>query len=159
LGLTGLIGSVGGTVSAVIQGVPLPIALMVGYCTLVGAVYLAMAPLAYRALANFPSNAMAAPKAKPDYKVWSHIQRLNISRAAYLWSGLDPHIQSEAPQIDMWAQVMKDAIMRRELPVSLGVGLMLAKENGQSLRRRRVLRCNGRTLSHSPRARAGTRIF
>jgi uncharacterized membrane protein YfcA len=82
-GLTGLIGSAAGTVWAVIQGVPLPIALMVGYCTLVGAVYLAMAPLAFRALSNSTTSIPAeSAKTKPDYKTWSHIQSLSVAQAA-----------------------------------------------------------------------------
>jgi hypothetical protein len=76
LGFTGLIGSTGGALWAIVLGVPTPIALMVGYCTLVGAVYLAMAPLAYRALAQSPSNQIAAQsKTAPDYKAWSLIRR------------------------------------------------------------------------------------
>jgi hypothetical protein len=120
-GLSGLLASVAGSIWAVILGVPTPIALMVGYCTLVGAVYLAMAPLAFRALANpaaIPGVAKVT-KSAPDYKTWSHIQSLSISQAAYLWCGLDPNVPSELPEIDMWANVMKDAIKRRELPIAL----------------------------------------
>ena len=123
LGLTGVASAIGGSVWAVIIGVPVPIALMAGYCTLVGAVYLAMAPLAYRALAHStPGGASVqfVKKTPPDYKTWSHIQFLSVSQAAYLWSGQDPNVPSEAPEIDLWAQVMKDAIKRKELRVTLG---------------------------------------
>lgn len=106
---------------AVVAGVPIPIAIMVGYCTLVGAVYLAMAPLAYRALAASPSNAtQPVLKNPPDYKTWSHIQMLSVRQAAHLWSEQDPNVLSDAPEVDMWANVLTDAIRRRELPVTLG---------------------------------------
>jgi hypothetical protein len=48
---TGVASAIGGAVWAMLIGVPLPIAIMAGYCTLVGAVYLAIAPMAYRAVA------------------------------------------------------------------------------------------------------------
>jgi|SRR6478609_456153 len=55
LAVTGVGIAVGGAVWLLKSGVPLPIAIMAGYCTLVGAVYLTMAPLAYRALKQEPS--------------------------------------------------------------------------------------------------------
>jgi len=122
LGLTGVASAIGGSVWAVIIGVPIPIALMAGYCTLVGAIYLAMAPLAYRALAHSMPAGVPVPlvKTPPDYRTWSYIQFITVSQAAYLWSGQDPNSPSEAPEINMWAQVMKDAIKRKELRVTLG---------------------------------------
>jgi hypothetical protein len=121
LGITGLVSSVGGAVWAVILGVPTPIALMVGYCTLVGAVYLAMAPLAYRALALSPSNQTASQsKTPPDYKAWSLIKVLSLGDAAYLWCDRDPHVDSSAPEIETWLNVFKDAVRSKELRVTLG---------------------------------------
>lgn len=55
LSITGIGFAVGGAVWLVNAGFPMPLALMAGYCTLVGAVYLAMAPLAYRALVSVPT--------------------------------------------------------------------------------------------------------
>ncbi len=84
---TGIATAMGGGVWAVLIGVPLPIAIMAGYCTLVGAVYLAIAPLAYRALAQSPANNSSPQpnKITPDYKVWSHIKVLGLQQAAFLW--------------------------------------------------------------------------
>jgi hypothetical protein len=59
LAITGVGLAVGGTVWLVKSGIPLPLALMAGYCTFVGAAYLAMAPLAYRALSQ---NLVAKPR-------------------------------------------------------------------------------------------------
>jgi hypothetical protein len=94
---------------AVILGVPTPIALMVGYCTLVGAVYLAMAPLAYRALAQSPSNQTAShSKTAPDYKAWSLVKVLSLGDAAYLWCDRDPHVTADAPEVETWMNVFKE---------------------------------------------------
>ena len=66
LAVTGVGIAVGGAVWLLKSGVPLPIAIMAGYCTLVGAVYLTMAPLAYRALKQEPSK--KSKKVSP--KIW-----------------------------------------------------------------------------------------
>jgi hypothetical protein len=94
LGLTGILSAFGGTVGAVIIGVPTPIALMAGYCTLVGAVYLAMAPLAYRALAQSPANKTEKDKITPNYVAWRHLESYEIGHAAKLWCDIDPNSTS-----------------------------------------------------------------
>jgi hypothetical protein len=124
LGITGLVTSVGGSVWAVITGVPIPIAIMAGYCTLVGTVFLAMAPLAYRALANSPSNAPAKGTSKiaPDYKTWRHIQTPTIRQAAHLWNDRDPAEVSETADVEVTIEFFIDAIKRGDLPVALWNG-------------------------------------
>jgi DNA-binding transcriptional LysR family regulator len=115
LGLTGLLSSVGGTVWAMIQGVPLPIALMVGYCTLVGAVYLAMAPLAYRALAQSPANSPQPKKPKPpNYAAVRLMHQYTLSEASRLWCDID---QSASPTMESnsWEQALAAAIQRGDL--------------------------------------------
>lgn len=121
-GLTGLLASIGGSIWAVILGVPTPVALMVGYCTLVGAVYLAMAPLAYRLLANSSANQVTpnlAAKIAPDYKLWGHIERLTVLQAAHLWNERDPSTVVETPDVAAVATLLKDAIKRSEIQVIL----------------------------------------
>jgi hypothetical protein len=120
LGLTGVASAIGGAVWAVIIGVPVPIALMAGSRTVVGAVYLAMAPLAYRALAQSPANRSSPhfEKIKPDYKVWSHVKILGLQEAAFLWCDSDPNSEIRTPDIEMWLTVFKDAIKARELGVA-----------------------------------------
>jgi hypothetical protein len=107
LGLTGIASAIGGAVWAVIIGVPTPIALMAGYCTLVGAVYLAMAPLAYRALGQSPPNRISSAKGVPDYKVWSHVRILRLKQAAFLWCDCDPNSATTSPEIEMWLAVFR----------------------------------------------------
>jgi hypothetical protein len=118
LGITGLISSVGGSVWAVILGVPLPIALMVGYCTLVGAVYLAMAPLAFRVLAVSPQTATAPVRKKPtpNYTAWRHLNLYELQDAAKLWADVDPNSSGTNDSI-AWFEVFRAKIKERELEI------------------------------------------
>ena len=95
--VTGFAVSVGGAVWAMITGVPIPIAVMAGFCTLVGAVYLMMAPAIFQSLVRplkEQTNTHKPEKISPDYKAWGHIQRLTIFQAAHLWCDRDPNIES-----------------------------------------------------------------
>ncbi|SRR6266849_7026754 len=114
LGITGLVSSVGGAVWAVVLGVPLPIALMVGYCTLVGAVYLAMAPLAYRALAQSPANSMEKERITPNYVAWRHLESYEIRHAARLWCGVDP-AQESTLDTNAWTHAFIAAVKKGDL--------------------------------------------
>jgi hypothetical protein len=116
LGITGLVSSVGGAVWAMVLGVPLPIALMVGYCTLVGAVYLAMAPLAYRALAQSPANAPNDENKKvvPNYAAWRHLETYEIRHAAKLWCGVDP-AQESTLDTNAWTHAFIAAVKKGDL--------------------------------------------
>lgn len=114
LGVTGLITSFGGGVWAVIIGVPVPIALMAGYCTLVGAVYLAMAPLAYRALAQSPANKIEKKRIIPNYVAWRHLESYQIIDASKLWCDIDPNATS-TPDTSAWVQAFIAAVKRGDL--------------------------------------------
>jgi hypothetical protein len=76
--------SVGGAVWAVIIGVSTPIAIMAGYCTLVAAVYLGMAPMAYKVLVSVGAGArpVRKPLPPPDYMMWLHVEYLTLEQAA-----------------------------------------------------------------------------
>ncbi|MEA2914183.1 MAG: hypothetical protein QOJ15_6264 [Bradyrhizobium sp.] len=86
LAATGVLGGIGGAMWAVLTGVPLPIAIMAGYCTVVGAVYLAIAPLAYRVLSQIPKRAVSkkAPLV-PNYTAWRRLDVYEVQDAAKLW--------------------------------------------------------------------------
>jgi hypothetical protein len=122
LAATGILSAVGGTVWAVLIGVPLPIAIMAGYCTLVGAVYLAIAPLAYRALANSPANSRAIPIIAPDYRLWRLKKVLTLSQAAHLWNNRDPSIVVGTPDIEGIFELFKEAIQSGSMPIVLSPG-------------------------------------
>jgi hypothetical protein len=115
LGLTGFLSSVAGTALAMIQGVPTPIAMMVGYCTLVGAVYLAMAPLAYRALALTPANKIEKKKKIiPNYVAWRHLESYQIMDAAKLWCDVDPNAGTTT-DTSAWMQAFIAAVKKGTL--------------------------------------------
>jgi hypothetical protein len=82
--VTGIFTAVGGAVWAVVKGVPVPIAIMAGYCTIAGGVVLALSPLAYRtfsriATATIPQDGSATPKPNPD--VWQHLPKFTLLQA------------------------------------------------------------------------------
>src|ERR1700716_3951001 len=114
LGVTGLISSGSGSVWAMILGVPTPIALMVGYCTLVGAVYLAMAPLAYRALTQSPANKTEKKKITPNYVAWRYLESYQIIDASKLWCDIDPYTTSTTDTA-AWMQAFIAAVKKGNL--------------------------------------------
>src|SRR5579871_5010757 len=110
LAATGVLGSLGGAVWAMLIGVPLPIAIMAGYCTFVGAVYLAIAPLAYRALSEVPRRTQVAKKPPtPNYSAWRHLEAYELQDAAKLWAEIDPNSGSTYDS-SAWAEVFKAKI-------------------------------------------------
>jgi hypothetical protein len=114
LAISGILSAVGGSVWAVVIGVPLPIAIMAGYCTVVGAVYLAMAPLAYRALAQSPANKPEKRKIIPNYTAWRHLESYGIYDAAKLWCDVDP-IGNGTPDSAAWAEAFKAEVKKGSL--------------------------------------------
>jgi len=91
--ITGIGIAVGGAIWAVVRGVPVPIAIMAGYCTLAGGVVLAMAPLAYRALSRIaaaPVHQDGAPTRKPNPDAWQHLPKYTLQQAACLLADVVP---------------------------------------------------------------------
>lgn len=123
---TGIAASIGGSILAMATGVPIPIVIMAGYCTLVGAVYLGMAPLAYKTLAAASGrgyrNSRDEPPA-PDYAAWLHIETLSLLNAARLWCDYDPHYAPKgkaASKVETALLMLKDAVKRGELALAPG---------------------------------------
>jgi len=70
-----------------------PIVIMAAYCTLVGGVYLAMAPVGYRALCNISTtlnNRVSRIDDKPDMDVWKHKDEFYMYEAACLLDDIRP---------------------------------------------------------------------
>jgi hypothetical protein len=114
--ISGLAISVGGGVWAVIIGVPLPIAIMAGYCTFIGAVFLTMSPMAFRSLTNIRQ---AAPKTKIEpltYEAWRHVDQFTISAAARLWSDIDPN-EADTVKTAAWQNAFIAAIKKGEMGI------------------------------------------
>jgi hypothetical protein len=127
--VSGVAVSVGGTVWAVLIGVPLPIALMAGYCTFVGAVCLTLAPIAFRALAK---RSIPATSKKdddlPNYEAWKHVDRFTINQAAHLWCDIDPNLQ-DTLDTTAWAIGLSSAVKKGELKYEMLSGsLMVTRE-------------------------------
>lgn len=112
--ILGILAAIGGGIWAVIIGVPYPIAIMAGYCTLVGAVYLVMAPMAFRALINVP-RATPLRRHGPNYRAWGHLEKLTLRQAAFLWSELDPNGDQASADVMVWLDVLFDAVRRGDL--------------------------------------------
>jgi hypothetical protein len=88
--VTGVGLAVGGAVWLATAGIPLPLALMAGYCTLVGAVYLAMAPLVYRVLRQTPFVTKPGEDNRPNYAAVRLQHQYSLGPASRLWVDLDP---------------------------------------------------------------------
>lgn len=125
--ILGALASIGGAIWAVITGVPLPVAVMAGYCTLVAAVYLGLAPAAYRAVyaarpSHSPSSSPIRKYPNPDYSIWRHVETLTIDQAACLWCEHDPEEPPPDTKITAWRMAFQDAIRRGELAMSPRTG-------------------------------------
>jgi hypothetical protein len=104
---TGIASAIGGGVWAVLIGVPLPIAIMAGYCTLVGAVYLGIAPLAYRVLIA-PTGGARLSKAPqpPNYQAARLLKDYTLGEASHMWCDVDP-IANDTYDTSIWFKVLK----------------------------------------------------
>ena len=118
--ITGIVIAIGGAVWAVVRGVPVPIAIMAGYCTFVGAVVLTLAPLAYRALsriAAFPVPHDAAAPQKPNATVWQHVPQFSLYQAACLLADVTPAYASWKMEGDVqaWFETLVAEIRAKEM--------------------------------------------
>lgn len=115
--LTGFGIATGGAVWLIRSGIPIPLAIMAGYCTLVGAVYLAMAPLAYRALAPRQKHQAAPSKdmgRRPNYEAWKHVDVLSLDVVSHLWADVDPNA-SDTYDTAAWLHALESAVKKGEL--------------------------------------------
>ena len=89
--------AVAGAIWLIKSGIPLPLALMAGYCTVVGAVYLAMAPFAMRALQRNRLGSKQSNKENslPNYEAWKHVDTISLLQASRLWCDIDPSLNYE----------------------------------------------------------------
>jgi hypothetical protein len=121
-GLAGIAVSVVGTAWALIRGLPGPFILMGGFCTLVGAIYLAMAPLAIQSLSRGPSKKRADQKERlPNYEAWKHVDILTLAQAARLWCDIDPDL-SDTLDTSAWTKALFFAARKGELKVTYREG-------------------------------------
>jgi hypothetical protein len=81
--------AVGSAVWLATAGIPLPLVVMAGFCTLVGAVYLAMAPLVYRVLRQTPIVSKPGEDQRPNYAAIRLQHQYSLDHASRLWVDLD----------------------------------------------------------------------
>jgi hypothetical protein len=122
LGLTAIITgfgtAVGGAIWAVIIGVPTPIAIMAGYCTLAGGICLALSPLAYRALSRIATSPVppdtAAPE-KPNAATWQHVPKFALYQAACLLADIIPVFRIPKGDAEAWYDTFRAEIRSKEI--------------------------------------------
>ena len=152
---TGVALAVFGTVWAIQEGVPQPLAIMVGYCALVGSVCLCTAQLVIQNRATKASP--SGTKRAPNYAAWKLVSRLSISDASRLWCDMEPGCPTSQESI-AWGQAMLDAVKRGELPLSARAGLSQAAGNQEQSNpnwhteiAREALKSWAQAHGHSPR--------
>jgi hypothetical protein len=103
----------------VILGVPMPIALMAGYCTFVGAVCLGLIPMAYRALSTLAAAQQQTTippdiRRKPNYVAVRLMHEYHLNDAAKLWCDFDQN-ENGTHESQSWQEALSAAIQRGEL--------------------------------------------
>jgi hypothetical protein len=118
LGLTAAITGIGGAIWAIIIGVPKPIAIMAGYCTIVGGVFLTVFPLAYRAFSRITTSPVpAAVPQKPNAATWKHVPKFNLSQAACLLADITPvWYIPEGSDAHAWFHTLRAEIQSKKIP-------------------------------------------
>jgi hypothetical protein len=121
-GLTGIslivspvVALVVGVVGAAIKGVPWPITLMAGFCTLVAVIYLIALPIFIKSAIHSASPNIADEPIRPHWEAWKHVEKFTVREAAYLLMNLDPSTHSKDPKIDAWMKALRAAIRTGDL--------------------------------------------
>jgi hypothetical protein len=114
--------AVAGTVWLVSAGVPLPLAIMAGYCTLIAAVWAALAPFAFRAFAhgqtvNVQGPTTASIKAAPPLNLTAiRLQhQYRLGEASRLWINLPPNVKYSNTESAAWCDTLISAIQQGQL--------------------------------------------
>jgi hypothetical protein len=113
LGVAGFAISIGGTVWAMLLGLPAPFIRMGAFCTLVGAVYLTMSPLAYQALKQVPPKKHHDDQT-PNLAAVRLQHRYTLGPASRLWVNLDPNANATYSS-SAWYETFKSAIQQGKL--------------------------------------------
>ena len=112
--------AVGGGVWLVLHsGIPIPLIMMAAFCTIVGTVYLAMAPLAYRALAQQVSAEQApvtrSAKSPINYTAIRLQHQYLLAPVSRLWVGLPPSASAATHESTAWYDTLVSAIQQGKL--------------------------------------------
>ena len=152
---SGIILALGCTLWAISLGVSQPLAIMVGYCAMVGSACLCTSIVLLRRSATKGSTIDATRW--PNYAAWKLMSRLSVSDASRLWCDIEPGCAA-SQESSAWALAMLDAIKTGELPVSSSSGTReevinqnRANPNWHTEVTRDALKAWARTHGHSPR--------
>jgi hypothetical protein len=126
---TGAILALACTIWAILEGVAPPLAIMVGYCALVGSACLCTALLVIQNLATKVSPVVA--KRQPNYAAWKLVSKLSITDASRLWCDIEPGCPGSQESI-AWGMAMIDAVKRGELVISPRDGTRVAGQSAGS---------------------------
>ena len=143
------------TIWAIQEGVPHPLAIMIGYCTVASSACVSAALLAIQGLGAKKSSIVT--KREPSYAAWKVVSKLSVSDASRLWCDIEPGCPASQESI-AWGIAMLDAIKRGELPVSAkeGAGQSAGTQeqsnpNWHTKIAREALKSWAQDLGHSPR--------
>jgi hypothetical protein len=134
-GLTGLslivspvVALVVGVVGATIKGVPWPITVMAGFCTLVAVLYLIALPIfiksamqatqtiqAIRAQQLVSEPNKTPEPIKPNYDAWKLVDKFTVRKAACLLENLEPTTNLHDPKIEPWIAALCAEIRKEDL--------------------------------------------
>ena len=121
-GLTGLsliispvVALVVGVIGSAIKGVPWPITVMAGFCTLVAGAYLIALPIFIKSAMQAASPNIADEPIKPHWDAWKHVEKFTVHQAACLLMNLDPSTHPKDPKITAWMDGLCAAIRTKQL--------------------------------------------
>jgi hypothetical protein len=111
---SGVVLAVCGTALAIQEGVPYPLGVMVGYCTMVGGACLGAAFVNIRKRAPAKALPAGSTSREPSYAAWKLVSKFSISDASRLWCDIEPGSPASQESI-AWGTAMLDAVKRGEL--------------------------------------------
>jgi hypothetical protein len=121
-----------GTALAIREGVPYPLAVMVGYCAAVGSACLGAALSNFRRRTPATKASAIDTHRGPNYAAWKLVSKFRISDASRLWCDIEPGSPASQESI-AWGTAMLDAVKRGELPAIASTGTSQAA-NAQAQR-------------------------
>jgi hypothetical protein len=117
---SGVVVAIGGAALAIHEGVPYPLAVMIGYCTAAGGACLGAALFNIRRRAPARTSP-AGTNREPSYAAWRIVSKFRISDASRLWCDIEPGSPASQESI-AWGTAMLDAVKRGELPAIARTG-------------------------------------
>jgi hypothetical protein len=119
LGFAGFVVSVGSTIWALVRGLPGPFISMGAFCTLVAAIYFAMAPLIYRALKQQEAST-PRPTPELDYKPIRLQHQYSLGQVSRLWVGSSTGNSYATVESKIWYATLVSAIQQGKLKFEPG---------------------------------------